>query len=784
MNSNNNYIKKTNDRSEETTNINTPHFIENSNILNSLLEQNKNPHKILKNIKTGMTNIIKDNRAIHFYKNKSKNLSSFFVKNNNKIALNKEEDEGENNSNQPKKELKKKIYDYLIPPLHEISIDPVTKIKYIYLDKPNLNNINNNRNNNIFIHNNSYSTYYSNINNNDIIDNKTNRDEKKKSSILNKKLQNINDIKNCREKIIICKSFKDINNYKQNGLKNEKNEENVIYNEVKIYKKKNIKVNDYKSNKINEKHKDKIINTNEKNFYENENNKYSSLLNDYRKRMIKKFMSYFRKYYYSFIKKYYKLFILNIKNIKHYSKILPKRYNKKIYKRNVNSNEGTIKDLKSLKINYSNRNFTTLDSEKSNYMNSFNSNKIINEKQVSSPFRTINPFLINNNNIDFSTKENLKKNELFRNNLELEKKYAQIINRKRRKKILTNENNISGDYSSCNNRKENKSIDISHIKNKTYFINKSYERGNKIYYSPYTSELMNSYNILSNRDISKEKSIKIDKKKINKIKTIPRKQKPKEIKIKKSILKIKINNKSNSPKYKRDLSGAHRKEEKQYDFKKRNYIKVNKIFKNISKKQKINNINNSHYNKNIISKTIKNIFTIDKKINIHIKYVFFIPQNVVKKNLKAINKYLQITPNYSYTFFGNGKRSKIYSKKKLTSIKEEEEKSRCSLSIMLNSKTNDEYNSIISYLIKTINSYIIIKMKKSLFYKLKIINLFNCVKNINKRKIFKIIKILINKEDKKDNYDLNQVPKLNDSINDFLVDDKIIINPNIMNNSK
>ena len=778
MNNNNNFRIKANHRSEETTNINTPHFIENSNIFSSLLEQNVNSHKGLKNINTEIPDKIKDNISMHISKNNANNLSSILAKKKNKVVFNEKEVEGEDNIS--KKEQKKKIYDYLIPPLQEISIDPVTKIKYIYLEKPNLNNIDNNRNNNIFIHNNSYSSYYSNINNNEIIDYNTIKEEKTISNI-HKKFTKMNDINTCSEKINIYKnkSFKDIQNYKQKELKKEKNEDNVINHEVKIYKKKNIRFNDNKNNKINEKHKD--ININEKYLSEKDKYKSSSLLNDYRKRMIKQFMSYFRRYYYSFIKKYYKLFILNIKKIKHYSKIsIPKKYNKKVYKRNIYGNEGAIKDLKSLKVNYSNRNFTTLNSEKSNYINSFNSNKIINEKQISSPFRTINPFLINNNNIDFSTKENLKKKELFRNNFELEKKYTQILNRKRRKKILSNENDMSEDYSSSKNRNENKSIDISHIKNKSYFINKSYEMRNKKNYSPHISEIKNSFNVFSNRELSKDKNIKIDKNKIIKIKSIPRNQKPK---IKKNILKIKINGKSNSPTYKRDLSGLHKKEDKKYNFKNKNYIKVNKKYKIISKKEKINSINNSHYHKNFISKTIKNIFTIDKKINIHIKYVFFIPQNIVKKNLKKINKYLQITPDYSYSFFGSGKKSKIYSKKKLTSIKEEEEKSKCSFSIMLNSQTNDEYNSIISYLIETIKRYLIIKMQKSFLYKLKLINLIICIKNINKRNIFKIIKIIINKEDKKDNNCSNQDPKLNVSNSDFLVDDKIIINPNIMNNS-
>ena len=234
MNNNNNFRIKANHRSEETTNINTPHFIENSNIFSSLLEQNVNSHKGLKNINTEIPDKIKDNISMHISKNNANNLSSILAKKKNKVAFNEKEVEGEDNIS--KKEQKKKIYDYLIPPLQEISIDPVTKIKYIYLEKPTLSDINNNRNNNIFIHNNSYSSYYSNINNNEIIDYNTIKEEKTISNI-HKKFTKMNDINTCSEKINIYKnkSFKDIQNYKQKELKKEKNEDNVINHEVKKY---------------------------------------------------------------------------------------------------------------------------------------------------------------------------------------------------------------------------------------------------------------------------------------------------------------------------------------------------------------------------------------------------------------------------------------------------------------------------------------------------------------------------------------------------------------------
>ena len=176
----------------------------------------------------------------------------------------------------------------------------------------------------------------------------------------------------------------------------------------------------------------------------------------------------------------------------------------------------------------------------------------------------------------------------------------------------------------------------------------------------------------------------------------------------------------------------------------------------ISKTDKINNINNSRYNKNFISKKIKNIFTKDKKINIYINYVFFIPQNQKTININKINQLLNISQNYTYTYIGTKNhlfpnKYKLYSEQKLTSIKEEEEKSKYSLQKY---KTIDEYNSVIIKLVKNIHNYYIMKkMKKTFLYKLKMINLIICLKNIFYNTLFKMIK---NKEIKKDNSNSNQ----------------------------
>jgi hypothetical protein len=103
--------------------------------------------------------------------------------------------------------------------------------------------------------------------------------------------------------------------------------------------------------------------------------------------------------------------------------------------------------------------------------------------------------------------------------------------------------------------------------------------------------------------------------------------------------------------------------------------------------------------------------------------------------------------------------------------------------IFKNSKTIEEYNTIINYFVGIINDYYIIKMKKSLIYKLKIINLTINMKNIFRSFIFKKIKST-NKNEKKANETNNQNQKTNDLNGIFLVDDKIIMNMNnLMNNT-
>ena len=397
-------------------------------------------------------------------------------------------------------------------------------------------------------------------------------------------------------------------------------------------------------------------------------------------------------------------------------------------------------------------------------------------------------FLLNNNNINFGIEEQSAHEELFRNNFELKKKYTQILQRKKRKKIFMK------DYGKLNSslqvKSNNKTLDVSSSHNKGININNSFDnQKSKNMNFSHKKEPLNSYKNKSNGEFSKE-TITVEKKKSYvKIKTIPKKQKERDKKIKENIIKNKINDKLNKTETIK-VESINRP--------KKNYLKntLIKVHKNknktliISKKEKIDNINKYRYNRNFISKTIKNIFTKDKKINIHINYVFFIPpiNNEKYFDLFKKNNSLEIHRNYSFTYIGNQRnKNAIYSKIKLAAIKEEEEKSKCSMSMTQhNPKTFEEYNSILNYMVNKINNYLYVENIKSFLRKLKLINLLICSKIVIKRHIFKDfnqINLSLNDDDEKDENEVLSQPRKTSDVNGiFLVDDKIIMNMNNMNN--
>ena len=762
MNSIDNNAIKVNRRLTETKKIELENIMDNKIIFNSIIRRNLNPHNTMKTLNSEISNKIKDNIALDIFNNNANTLSSLLSKpnyngglNQEIISIKKEENKTktiEESGNHPNISLNLKDIKNggIGTPINNNNKEKILKIntctiensrKYKFykvknsLNSPSLmkSHFRNNIKNGIF------GKRPSEILFNYIRD--KNKSQKEFKNENNKKFINTFSFKHSNEQ-----SYKNIQT-DENLIEKEK-EKNDVPEEMKIYKKKAIKIKNNIKGKIQD------MKSNEK----ESKDKNEIMLDNYRKRIAKQFLFYFKPYYYNIIKDHYLEFISNIKNInRSKKKSSPKKYTKKINKRNINDkndNGKFINELKLVQLNYTNYNYSKKsnhDTENSNnQMNSSNSKKIVSEKDVFDNIKKMNYFLINTNSINFSTKESLKDKELYRNNIELEKKFIQILKRKKRKKENNSYSKLTGENNTINNSLyTNKTLNI-----KNTIFNNSYDKDYRIVTTPHTKKIINSNNSISNGDMSKEDII-ITKKKNIQIKSTPRSQREINRKIKViTILNNKYNEKYESPRMSRDVPRPQKKDENKYLFNNSLLIKPRKKNRTIiiTRKEKINNINISRYNKNYISKKIKNIRTIDKKINIHINYVFFIPpKKKYKIKLETINKSLRKSNNYSYTFIGTKniakKRNKIYAKKKLSSIKEEEEKSRCSFSVIQNTKTIDEYNSIIGYLIKDINDYYIIKMKHVFLYKLKVINIIICTKDIINKYILKKIKIKSNNQE-------------------------------------
>ena len=673
--------------------------VENPIIQNTIIKRKLN--NAIKSLNSEISNKIKDNIALDIFNNNANTLSSLLSKQNYNGAHTQENLSIKREQKQTKTIETSGHHNFISFHLKDINNggSEMTNNDNIEKDlRKNTNTIENSRNYKLYRIKNSFnSPYFSKkmIKNNGmrgkiqndtaikfIKDNFKNKSKKEFRTGINENFINRYSYKRYTDKIL-----KKIKTEKILGekAKEKERENNIVFNEeVKIYKRKAVKVNNNKNGKSQD------IKSNGK----ESKDKYLLLLDNYRKRVVKQFLFYFKTYYYRFIKDYFLLFISNIKNRKHFKKIsAPKKYIKPINKRNINininDNGKVIKDLRLVQLNYTNyTNSSYHDTENSNnQISSYNSKKLFTQKDQQ---KKMNYFLINSNNINFSTKETLKDKELYRNNIELEKKYIQILQRKRRKK---NENNSNSQLN-----RDNKTIDIStlysnnSLNNRNTILNSSYDKDYKIINTPHEERLMNSYNSISNEDISKEIETKTTNNTNNNIiKSIPRRQEEKD-----RELKNQFNEKYESPGLSIEAPRSQKRYEKKYFFI-NSFIKPRKNNRTIiiTRKEKINNINISRYNKNYISKKIKNISTIDKKINIHINYVFFIPPKEKDKiNLEKINETLEISNNYSYTYIGTehflNNKNIIYTKKKLTSIKEEEEKSRCSLSIIQNPKAIDE----------------------------------------------------------------------------------------------
>ena len=801
---------KVNKRSQEIRKELSHTSFSNSNIINSIIRRKINPQNTIKTLNSEISQKIKDTIANDIFNNNGNTLNSLLLKSNHNGGIIEE------NSLQKSKKMKtieayRHHHHYISRQIKNVDYDfnggtnIEENIGNSYMKKSNTNK-------------NTIECHKKMDSNNSDLSNKYQSPNIQKNNGKNgkgteKKIDEviINYLKDKNYEKMECKT--DLNKNTKNLSYINKYQDKIKKNKTdkiegkKVYKRKTIR--NYETNN-NSNYSINIYNSqdNDKNKIYSESkskgkDKYFLLLNNYRKRVIKQFMFYFKPYYYSFIRKHFHIFILKIKNMSKDINIpntsSPKKFMKKIknsendsniQNKKNNENGKIIKDLKLVQLNYSNYNYTNVSNQdtdnSNNYVLSYNTRKNQSDKEFSNPKKKLN-FLLNNNNINFGIEEQSGHEELYRNNFELEKKYTQILQRKKRKKLFMKDYGYLN--SSAQVKSNNKTLEASSSHNKAININNSFDnQKSKNNNFPHKKESLDTYK-KSNEEYLKGSIIVEKKKTYVKIKTIPKKQKERDKKIKENTIKNKINNKLNiSETIKAESINRPKK-----TYLKNTLIKVHKN-KNktliISKKEKIDNINKYRYNRNFISKTIKNIFTKDKKINIHINYVFFIPpiNNEKYFDLFKKNNSLEIHQNFSFTYIGNQRnKNLIYSKIKLAAIKEEEERSKCSMSMTQhNAKTFEEYNSIINYMANKINNYLYRKIKKNFLRKLKLLNFLICSKIVIKRHIFNDfnqLNISGNDDDEKDeNEVLSQPRKTSDANGIFLVDDKIIMNMNNMNN--
>ena len=403
-------------------------------------------------------------------------------------------------------------------------------------------------------------------------------------------------------------------------------------------------------------------------------------------------------------------------------------------------------------------------------------------------------------NLNYNKKDS-GKSELYRDSKSLQKKYEEICRRKKRQMSMTfstrfnhsktrtgaesyrsnnlSETNRTNNFSNIYDNNSNKSLQIKNI-----------NKFNQIFYKD--SPMKNINNNEKRKNFTENKKDK----NIFKIKLIKRNNIDKKVlsyKIEKKIPKNINNNKSLREKHYSFNSSYtiknnyHIIKNKDYDYgnnlnnkksfnsndnniirnnytneanknlmkkvfihkRKNYYIEDKNINNNLKIKEKslnkgniISSINNNYNIKNI-SLLIKNICTKDKRIFIRITYIPYLKTNIINN---YNNKLLKIEKIINYKYIPNNKKIKNIIKrknnfeKKLSLIREEDEKSKYLKSTKSINKIEEELNTnnnnIIvntTKIIFSLEKYIriaYIKEIKQLFFNLKIIYLVSSIKNI------------------------------------------------------
>ena len=149
-----NYKSKSNKRTKEITNMSSPKFIEDPNILDSLSKQKINSHRVMKFLNSEISYKIKDNLALDIFNNNANTLFSLLSKKNIKGSI-----------NHPKIKQNKVIEtvnkeQYMNNPLYNINDGGInTNLKKIYVStRSNIDN--NRRNETLFNNKNNFTSPY------------------------------------------------------------------------------------------------------------------------------------------------------------------------------------------------------------------------------------------------------------------------------------------------------------------------------------------------------------------------------------------------------------------------------------------------------------------------------------------------------------------------------------------------------------------------------------------------------------------------------------------------
>ena len=525
-----------------------------------------------------------------------------------------------------------------------------------------------------------------------------------------------------------------------------------------------------------------------------------------------------------YLKKYFKIFSSSIS--KKLNNFINNQKNEIDTNKVINNNEkNIIYNQENNKSNCILVNKTLSPNTTNKYELLNNSNKNLN-LLISKNLRFFSKDKNNGNNKDENRSER-RSSELFRNSKSLQKKYEQIIRRKKKQKTLAfsnryrdiNSPGIEKDYfsdinktNSFSNLYDNNSVNSFQLKNNYHYINQLYTENsldNENNKENKNNNIISNINVNDNLD--ENKSVKHNKK--NPIKLVKNNEKS-NIRFNKYI---KYNNKrkknnsynhfennynsmnenNNLKKYSMNINNKKNSNNNSVNNNNKNKNIFKKVFihkrknyfledKNILKiKEKINKRNNTYINDNYyynfknkyIAFLIKNICTRDRRIFVHINYIpLFLSSykiNCRKYNINLLR--VENVYNYEYITNKNKIKRKNEFEKKLSLIREEDEKSKYFNSSKSSIKLEEDMNSnkkkdnnirltknikekiphlaiIVNLLQKYYCKYHENKKKKFIFY-LKIISLVESINKIIQNKVkdnifIKYIKKIIEERNK------------------------------------